>query len=463
MGRSRGSFSSRATKLANSSRRAQRFTETQKRPAARRDDWQHDSARQQDDSISISIVLDGDESDTMQQHEEHEQQRGSLSDRATPSDTVYNPLIPPSPSSGSITIDVSGLDGGRAGQPTAPRGQSPTNELLLSAEDHRQQLKQSVDADIERAAMEEEHDADAATGILFGSFAGSSSGSSGSDDTGSQQSDCVPPPAKLWDESSLRWSDYSQPVAENTDATGLRPGTGESIESSASALHRQQQAIQDEQAIAYQHAAAQQHLQHLQQQQQQALAYHAHQQAEHAAATQQMMAFQQVQQQQQAFAMQLYQTQQACYYQAEEQTAVSTPKSRKGHPPHKGQKYWHKQHKQQKQQKKERRQQQQQHGQYNPGGGDQQQRRLQEAGRRKQALRYLNEAQNQEEFLHPPPSMQAQQQQQQHAQVASPPMPQFIPMMAAPPNMLGFVPQLPQPMPPAFASQPFPLQHAYGQ
>jgi len=118
------------------------------------------------------------------------------------------------------------LDGGRAGQPTAPRGQSPTNERLMSAEEHCQQLKQSVDADI---------DVDATTSILFGSLAGSSSGSSGSDTT-SQQSDCLPPPAKLWDESSLRRSDYSQPVADNTDATGLRLATGESIASTSRRL-----------------------------------------------------------------------------------------------------------------------------------------------------------------------------------------------------------------------------------
>ena len=358
MARSRGSFRSRATSLANNTRRAQRLRADERRAPR----------------------------DLLRDVQEHD-------DESEVTHHIDNPLLAVDTSDQALPTFAASLP--------APRGESPENDLANpQSKDETMQSDSSEETDIARDTLEEPED----RWILFGDFidTNSSSDSSSSSSSGSSSSSFEPPKpdeqfAKLWDEESQTYSEYSQNGVRDD-----RPGTGNSIESSASALHRCQL-----------------------EERQQSLAY-----AEQAQQQQQIFAFQQ--QQQHAFAMQLQthhaQLMHACYY--EEQNLVTPPQPRR---PKHTQRKRKQQIRKQGQQLQEREPHAREQTRYNP---QHRQRRQQEAGRRKQALQYLNQAEyrRDEGFLHPPlpspfnlgfPNLISQ--------------PPFIPMMGGP--MVNFIPQ----------------------
>jgi hypothetical protein len=373
MARSRGSFRSRATSLANNTRRAERLR-ADKRQA------------RHDDSVSISISLDRgmlvqtSAAEPLQPPPQMPAEVDAIdtlegsSDCTADTHRIDNPLL---------TVDTSEQVLPFEACLPAPRGESPENDLM----------QQSVEAD---------------PSIVFGDFITDNSSSSSSSSSSTVLFEPAPTSdeqfAKLWDEESQTWSEYSQNGASRDDG---RPSTGDSIESSASALHRCQEQ-QRQQALAYQAAAQQQ-----QQQQQQ-----------------QMFAFQQ----QHAYAIQLHQTHQAqlmhaCYY--EEQNLVTTPRPKRATGKHK-------MRRKQQRESQENESRARKQTQYNP---QHQERRRQEARRRKQALQYLNQAESRrdEGFLQPPLP--------QPFNLGVPnliPPPPLIPMMGAP--MLNFMPQMMTPV-----------------
>ena len=336
-------FSKRATRQANRTRQYQRSME-RKRQAARRG-----TERQQDVSVSISI-----DSCT----------HSGSDDVNAVEQTVQNPL------------------------------------LALSAVDEQEdlQLKQfssqmkSEDVDELLCAPD-----DCVDQIQFGDFVDSASSTCSSSSGGCSKVFEAP---KLWDEESQTWSsDYSR--------TRDRPGTGDSIESSASAMQRRLEQQQLEQA---------------------AQAYQAQQ------AHQQMVAFQQ-QQHQHAMAVQLQQTQfmHACYYEEQATTSQSRQQEQQ------------KQRKQQQKRKQKSKQRQTVHEQYNHNGvqqRQQRQRRQEEGRRRQQALQYLRAAQHQETFLHPP----------------LPVFPNLIP----PPPYMAMMAHAPMNFMPQMIAQPYPTSDVRG-
>ena len=189
MGRS--AYKAKATKLANTSRRAQRAHDNHKK--APRSDV-HTEAIIADAPLSMSSDDSDELDDAVQFAAQLSARRHAVppalsdSEESSEASTVGDSSIGDSMQDSDGAQSGSEIDFGHAPRPQAPRGKSPTNQILLTkferAAETMQQMRAGVDADIDRAALLEEqqgqqqHPDDEEMKLLFGSFGSDSSGSS---------------------------------------------------------------------------------------------------------------------------------------------------------------------------------------------------------------------------------------------------------------------------------------------